>query len=59
MGQAGKGSFIEFSIPRSQLTTPPGFMGGTGNAGRIVTGGTPLDLSGASPRFVRWNWLGF
>ena len=38
------------------LTTPPGFMGGTGNSGRIVTGGTPFELSGASPRFVRWNW---
>lgn len=59
LGQAGRGSYIEFSIPRSQLTTPPGFMGGTGNAGRIVTDGAPLNLSGSAPRFVRWNWLGF
>ncbi len=59
LGQAGSGSYIEFSVQRSQLITPPGFLGGAGNAGRIVTGGTPLNISGSAPRFVRWNWLGF
>jgi hypothetical protein len=59
LGQAGQGSFIEFSVPKSQLITPPGFMGGVGNAGRIVTGGAPLNLTGTAPKFVKWNWLGF
>jgi len=58
LGQFGRGSFIEFSVPKSQLISPLGYMGETGNAGRIVTGGKPLDLSGTSPKFVRWNWLG-
>jgi hypothetical protein len=59
LGQAGKGSFVEFSVSRSQLSPIPGYMGGVGNAGRIVTGGTPLNISRSAPRFVRWNWLGF
>jgi hypothetical protein len=59
LGQLGKGSYIEFSITKSQLITPPGYMGGVGNAGRIPTGGNPFYLSGSNPRYVRWNWLGF
>ncbi|RVU89884.1 hypothetical protein EH230_14075 [Flavobacterium columnare] len=60
LGQAGRGSFIEFSISRSQMITPPpGYMGGVGNAGRIVTEGTPLNIQNANPSFVRWNWWPF
>ncbi len=59
LGQSNLGSYVEFSVRRSLLITPPGYLGGTGNAGRIVTGLPPLDISGLSPRFVRWNWLGF
>ena len=60
LGQFGKGSFVEFSVPRANLSPiPGGFMGGTGNAGRIITGGAPLNITKLSPRYVRWNWLGF
>ncbi|WP_336690904.1 MULTISPECIES: hypothetical protein [unclassified Chryseobacterium] len=60
LGQSGTGSYIEFSIPKSQVGPPaPGYMGGIGNAGRIVTGGPPLNISNLAPKFVRWNWLGF
>ncbi|QYS88243.1 hypothetical protein [Flavobacterium davisii] len=60
LGQAGRGSFIEFSISRSQMITPPPvYMGGVGNAGRIVTEGTPLNIQNANPSFVRWNWWPF
>ncbi|MGJ1404201.1 hypothetical protein [Sphingobacterium siyangense] len=33
-------------------------MGGTGNPGRIVTGGAPLDLQGTKPVFIKnwWKW---
>lgn len=58
LGQAGRGSFVEFSILRSQFTTPPDFKGGMGNAGHIVTGRPPLSLSGSALKYVRWNWLG-
>lgn len=60
LGQAAKGSYIEFSVPKSQVG-PPVYkgIGGKGNAGRIVTGGAPLKISGSAPKFVRWNWLGF
>ena len=58
LGQAGRGSFVEFAVPRSQISPIPGFMGGTGNAGRIVTGGAPLNISNSGARFVKWNWLG-
>ncbi|WP_156167481.1 MULTISPECIES: hypothetical protein [Sphingobacterium] len=36
----------------------PGCMGGTGNPGRIVTGGAPLDLKGTNPVFNKnwWKW---
>lgn len=60
LGQAGTGSYIEFSVPKSLVGPPaPGYMGGTGTAGRIVTEGVPFNLTGTSPKFVRWNWLGF
>jgi len=60
LGQAGTGSYIEFSVPKSLVGPPaPGYMGGTGTAGRIVTQGLPFNLTGTSPKFVRWNWLGF
>lgn len=60
LGQYGSGSYIEFSVPKIQVGPPasPG-IGGTGNAGRIVTGGAPLKISDSAPKFVRWNWLGF
>nr|WP_315030830.1 RHS repeat-associated core domain-containing protein [uncultured Chryseobacterium sp.] len=59
LGQAAKGSYIEFSVPKSQVGPPaPGFMGGTGKAGRIVTGGPPLKISDSAPKYIRWNWLG-
>jgi len=57
-GAKGGGGFIEFTVSRSQLITPPTYLGGTGNAGRIVTGGAPFNLSGTNPTFVRnwWPW---
>ncbi|MDQ1165676.1 RHS repeat-associated core domain-containing protein [Flavobacterium sp. SORGH_AS_0622] len=60
-GIKGGGGYIEFSVPRSQLTTPPTYMGGTGNVGRVLTGGdasTPFSLSGTNPIFVK-NWWPF
>ena len=59
LGQAGRGAYIEFSIPRGELYQIPGFLGGQGNAARIITEGLPLNISGLSPRFVRWYWLEF
>ena len=59
LGQFGRGSYVEFSVPRSTISNIPGYMGGAGNAGYKVTGGAPLNLTGTAPRFVRWNWLGF
>ncbi|TJZ53578.1 RHS repeat-associated core domain-containing protein [Sphingobacterium olei] len=62
MGQVGGGvkggGFVEFSVPKSAVGPIPGYMGGTGNAGRIVTGGSPLNLNGTKPTFNRnwWNW---
>lgn len=56
MGQAGRGAFVEFSIQRSQLAPIPGYMGGVGSSGRIVTGGSPLYIQNANSRFIRWNW---
>ncbi|AZA93474.1 RHS repeat-associated core domain [Chryseobacterium nakagawai] len=59
-GQAGTGSYIEFSVPKNLVGPPaPGYMGGTGTAGRIVTNGAPFELTGTAPKFIRWNWLGF
>lgn len=55
-GIKGGGGYIEFSVPRSQLTTPPTYMGGTGNVGRVLMGGdasTPFSLSGTNPIFVK------
>lgn len=42
----------------SQVGPIPGYMGGTGNPGRIVTGGAPLDLKGTNPVFNKnwWKW---
>ncbi len=59
MGQSGRGSYVEFLIPGNRLSTPPGYMGGCGNAVRIITDGKPLDISNLSPKFVWWNWLRF
>lgn len=54
LGQGGKGALVEFSIQSSQLSSVPGYLGGSGNAGRIVTGGAPFSLSvGSNPRYVR------
>ena len=58
-GQFGKGAFIEFMVPRSQLSAIPGYMGGTGNVARIITNAAPLNVgSSQSVRYVNWNWLG-
>ncbi|WP_162271026.1 RHS repeat-associated core domain-containing protein [Chryseobacterium glaciei] len=61
LSQWGRGSYIEFYAPKSQLGVPPGYLkGGNGNPGRIFTDGLkPFDLKGTDPKFVRWNWLGF
>jgi RHS repeat-associated protein len=56
MGQAGRGGYVEFSLPSSQLSPIPGYMGGTGNPARIVTGGSPLNLQNKNPSFTR-TWL--
>jgi RHS repeat-associated protein len=59
MGQAGRGAYVEFSIPQSQISNiPGGYMGGVGNSGRIVTGGTPLNIQNFNPSYHR-NWLSF
>ncbi len=58
MGQANKGAYVEFDASPSQLLTPPpGYMGGTGNAARIVTEGKPLPIQNANPQFVKWKWF--
>ena len=58
LGQNGRGSFIEFSVPKSQLVLPS-FSIGTGNHGIINNGGAGYNLSGTNPRFVRFNWFDF
>ncbi len=57
-GAKGGGGYVEFSVPKSQVGPIPGYMGGTGNPGRIVTGGAPLDLKGTKPVFNKnwWKW---
>ena len=60
-GIKGGGGYIEFSVPRNLLTTPPGYMGGVGNFGRVLTGGdasTNFSLTGTNPIFVK-NWWPF
>lgn len=57
MGQFGKSSFIEFTFPKDLLSTPPTYMGGAGNAARIVTEGAPLNLNGTEPVYYKWNWF--
>lgn len=59
VGQFVKGAYVEFSVPKGTLPHPPGYMGGAGNVGRIITGGAPFDLTGTAPKFVRWPLLGF
>jgi len=56
MGQFGKGAYIEFMVPKSQLAPPaPGYLGGTGEAARIITNGAPLDVGSSSfLNFVKW-----
>jgi hypothetical protein len=57
LGQAGTGAYVEFSVPASDVGPPAdGFLGGTGNAGRIATGGAPLNIQNAIPKFVIWKW---
>ena len=57
VGQKGKGSYIEFTVPKSAVGPPaPGYLGGNGNAGRIVTGGAPFKLQGTNPKIVNWDW---
>lgn len=56
MGQAGKGAYIEFSVDPNRISSPPGYMGGVGNPGRIVTEGAPFSLKNTNPKFVK-NWI--
>ncbi|SOU86467.1 membrane hypothetical protein [Tenacibaculum dicentrarchi] len=57
-GQNASGSYIEFMVPRSQLSPIPGYMGGTGNVGRIITNTSPLNIfSSQSRKFVTWKWF--
>ncbi|MFC4634087.1 RHS repeat-associated core domain-containing protein [Dokdonia ponticola] len=60
VGQFARGAYVEFLVPRSQLSNiPGGYLGGTGNAARIITNGAPLDLS-SSPfkvHFKIWKWF--
>jgi len=56
-GAKGGGGYIEFSIQRSQLLHRDISIG-TGNAGKIITNGAPLDLKGKNPIFVK-NWWPF
>ncbi|WP_163408346.1 RHS repeat-associated core domain-containing protein [Flavobacterium ajazii] len=53
-GQAGKGAYVEFSIPSSQLTPLPHVSGGA----RILTGGNHLNLQDLKPKYVTpwFNW---
>ncbi|PSK86883.1 RHS repeat protein, partial [Taibaiella chishuiensis] len=59
MGQAGKGAYTEFSVQKSQLSPIKGYMGGNGNAARIVTEGAPLKINNADPKFIKWDWFNF
>jgi RHS repeat-associated protein len=54
LGQAGRGAYVEFSIHSSQIIPKPNI--GIGNAGRIATGGSPLNIQNANPSFVRSWW---
>ncbi|WP_407321901.1 RHS repeat-associated core domain-containing protein [Tenacibaculum maritimum] len=57
-GQFGKGSYIEFLVPKSQISPIPGYMGGTGNVGRIITNAASLNIySSQSVKFVTWKWF--
>ena len=53
-GQMGKGAYVEFSIPSSQLTPLPHVSGGA----RILTGGNNLNLQDLKPKYVApwFNW---
>ena len=56
MGQSGKGSYVEFFVHKSRISPIPGYMGGFGNPGRIVTGGSPLIIRNLNPKFVNTWW---
>lgn len=55
LGQKGKGAYIEFSHPEHNIITPPGYLGGNGNAGRIPTN-TPINIRNSNPTFKYWQW---
>lgn len=57
VGQNASGSYVEFSVQNKQLSPIPGYMGGTGNAARIVTEGEALKVNNADPKFVKWDWF--
>jgi hypothetical protein len=60
LGNWGKGSYIEFSIPKNRLISiPGGYMGGVGNAARIVTNGEYLYIGNLNARYVNWQWWYF
>ena len=42
VGAAHYGYYIELTVPRAKLVTPPGYMGGSGNVGLGVSGGIPI-----------------
>lgn len=58
VGQFGKGAYIEFSVPQNLLSPIPGYMGGTGNVGRIIIN-SPLNIQNATPTFHVWQWWRF
>ncbi|NIF07855.1 RHS repeat-associated core domain-containing protein [Chryseobacterium sp. Tr-659] len=61
LGQAAGGyrggGYIEFTVPKWGVTSNP-YIGGTGNAGRIIVEGRmQLDITTLNPKYVkRWWW---
>jgi len=59
LGNANKGSYVQMTVPKSLLSPLPGYLGGVGNAARIVTNGAALPIRQFNPTFVKRAWLGW
>jgi RHS repeat-associated protein len=61
-GQAERGAYVEFSIPRDRLSRIPGSMDDPAKVARIETGGPKikLDISNLQPKVKIWrNWWNY
>ncbi|CAM3378803.1 RHS repeat-associated core domain-containing protein [Flavobacterium chungbukense] len=54
-GNAGKGAYVEFSVPRSAVSYPEVYKG-PGNYGELFTNHVPYSLKSAKPKFVVLWW---